>query len=35
MKVDADQNGSFELFVATLQTADVITVGDDMIVGTL
>jgi hypothetical protein len=35
VKVDADQNGSFELHVATLQSADVITVGDDVIVGTL
>jgi hypothetical protein len=35
VKVDADQIGSFELHVATLQTADLITIGEDVVVGTL
>ena len=35
VKVDADQNGSFELHIATLQTPDLIAIGDDVIVGSL
>jgi Ca2+-binding RTX toxin-like protein len=34
VKVDGDKDGTFELHVATLQTADIITIGDDVLVGT-
>jgi Ca2+-binding RTX toxin-like protein len=33
VRVDADGNGSFDLFVATLQTTDTITVSGDMSLG--
>ncbi len=35
IRVDTDGDGTFDLFAATLQTADAITVGVDVVVGTL
>ncbi|HVR66253.1 MAG TPA: hypothetical protein VMT98_06415 [Verrucomicrobiae bacterium] len=34
VKVDTDKDGIFDLHVATLQTPDLITIGDDVIIGT-
>ncbi len=31
---DADGNGSFESLIATLNTTDAVTIGDDIVVGT-
>jgi hypothetical protein len=35
IRVDTDGDTTFDLFVATLNTADAVTVGQDVLVGTL